>query len=103
MRYVKIFLAINSDSLEHKEEFEVWQKYASQVANIKEAEAQGFFWAVTEAKIIEGSAVVKGSNIATPTLSTETKDFEPSKGTQKNEPPTGTQETKGHEGQALFY
>lgn len=76
MRYVNLFLAINSDSLEHKEQKEVWDKYADMVVNIKDAEAQGFFWAVTEAKVIEGSAVVRGSNIVTPTLSVESKDIE---------------------------
>jgi len=50
-----------------------------------------FFWAVTEAKNIEGSAVVKGSNFVTPTFSVqETKcqpfsdtDEEPSSDTRK--------------------
>lgn len=83
MQYVKMSLAINSE--EHPEEFEVWNKYVDQVANIKDAEAQGFFWAITEAKIIEGSAVPMGSNHVTPTLSTEekNKNIEPSLDTQK--------------------
>ena len=76
MRYVKLFLAINSDSVEHKEEFDVWNKYIDSVANQKTALDKGFFWAVTEAKIIEGSAVLMGSNQVTPTLSVESKDFE---------------------------
>lgn len=76
MRYVKIFLAMNSDSSDHKEQKEVWDKYADLVVNRKEAEANGFFWAVTEAKIIEGSAVVRGSNVVTPTLNIESKDIE---------------------------
>ena len=76
MRYVKLFLAINSDSSEQKEEFDVWNKYIDSVANQKTALDKGFFWAVTEAKIIEGSAVLMGSNQVTPTLSVESKDFE---------------------------
>ena len=60
MRYVKLVLAVNSDSMEFKEEFDAWKKYSGEIANIKDAEADGFFYAVTEAKIIEGSAVVKG-------------------------------------------
>jgi hypothetical protein len=52
----------------YKEEYANWVQYAPMVANIADAEAQGFFWAVLEAKVIEGSAVVKGSNIITPTL-----------------------------------
>jgi len=88
MRYVKLFLAVNSDASEYKEEFEVWNRYASQVANIKDAEADGYFYAVTEAKLIEGSAVVKGSNVITPTQSVEAaKENEPSADTQKTEPP----------------
>lgn len=103
MRYVKLFLAVNSDSIEYKEEKEVWDKYNSEIANIKDAEAQGYFWAVTEAKIIEGSAVVKGSNPATPTQSIEAKDFEPSNDTQNTEPPLGTQKNTSHSGQTIFY
>lgn len=101
MRYVKLFLAVNSDSSEFKEEFEVWNKYSSEVANIKDAEDQGYFWAVTEAKIIEGSAVVKGSNIATPTMSVESKEAEPSADTQ-TEPPLSTRKSS-HQGQTIFY
>jgi hypothetical protein len=103
MRYVKLFLAVNSDSIEYKEENEVWNKYFSEVANTKDAEEQGYFWAVTEAKIIEGSAVVKGSNVATPTQSVESKDFEPPAGTQETEPPLSTQKNTSHLGQSIFY
>lgn len=91
MRYVFLHLAINSDSLDHKEQKEVWDKYADLVVNIKDAEAQGYFWAVTEAKIIEGSAVVRGSNIVTPTLSVESKDIEAANsGTSKTEAAKGS-------------
>lgn len=71
MRYVKMQLALNSENKYDKEEKEVWDKYIDQVANKEEAEAQGYFWAVHEAKIIEGSAVPMGSNTITPTISTE--------------------------------
>lgn len=71
MRYVKIDLAINSDSKYDQEEKEVWDKYINEIANKEVAEQQGYFWAVSEAKIVEGSAVVKGSNYATPTISIE--------------------------------
>ena len=94
MRYIKLELAINSDEKYYKEEKEIWDKYISEVANKEEAEKQGYFWVVLEAKIIEGSAVVKGSNPVTPTLSVEavksttTDNVEPSKDTQplKEEP-----------------
>jgi hypothetical protein len=71
MRYVNLQLAINSDSKWDVDEKEVWDKYIDLVANKEVAEAQGYMWIVIEAKIVEGSAVVKGSNPATPTISIE--------------------------------
>ncbi len=74
MRYVKMELALNSESKWDVEEKENWDKYISEIANKEDAELQGFFWAVTEAKIIEGSAVPIGSNKFTPTLTIESKE-----------------------------
>ena len=74
MRYVKIDLAINSDAEWDKTEKELFDKYYPVVANKEVADERGYFWVVSEAKIIEGSAVVMGSNSATPTLSVENKD-----------------------------
>lgn len=71
LRYVQVELAINSEAEWDKEEKAVWDKYFPLIANKEEAEEKGYFWAVTEQKIIEGSAVVKGSNFATPTISVE--------------------------------
>lgn len=89
MRYVKIDLAVNSEDKWYIEEKEIWDKYIEDIANKEDAIEQGYFWAVTEAKIVEGSAVVKGSNYATPTLNIEavkdTSKQEPSNDTQKNE------------------
>jgi len=73
MRYVKIDLAMNSDSKYDVEEKEIWDKYIGEVANRQQAEDNGYFWAVSEAKIIEGSAVLIGSNTITPTLNVESK------------------------------
>lgn len=67
MRYVDMFLCVNSEDKWWKEEKENYDKYIQQVAN-KEAD-NGWFWAVTTAKVIEGSAVLIGSNQATPTIS----------------------------------
>ena len=64
MKYVKIDLAVNDDSWD--QEFAVWNKYIDNVANKEEAEKAGWFWAVHEAKVIEGSAVLLGSNQFTP-------------------------------------
>jgi len=80
MRYVKIAMAINSTDDEYMKEKAVWDKYYPEIANNKEADNTGYFWAVTEAKVIEGSAVPMGSNPITPTLSTKN---EPSNDTQK--------------------
>lgn len=74
MRYVKMELALNSESKYDIDEKENWDKYIDEIANKEEAEDQGYFWAVTEAKIIEGSAVPVGSNKFTPTLNIESKE-----------------------------
>jgi hypothetical protein len=90
MRYVSLKMAINDDRYESEKA--TWDKYIDIVANKEDAEAQGYFWAVTEAKIIEGSPVVKGSNYATPTQRVEEtkgavidtpENIEPAAATQK--------------------
>lgn len=68
MRYVTLYLCINSNDKVYKEEKQNWDKYYPMIVNSEDADAQGYFWAVTEAKIVEGSAVVVGSNGVTPTL-----------------------------------
>lgn len=88
MQYVKIFMAINDQ--DYKEEFDIWNKYIDKVANRDVAEQKGYFWAVTEAKLIEGSAVPVGSNYATPTLEVNPKQSQSTagqsqeNGTEKN-------------------
>jgi hypothetical protein len=89
MQYVTLYLCMNSDNKYDAEEKANWDKYIKQVVNAEDAIQQGYFWAVTEAKIVEGSAVLFGSNPITPTLSVG----EPLKSTAKsedNEPPKGT-------------
>jgi hypothetical protein len=85
MRYVQLFLCINSEEENHKGEKANWNKYIGEVANREEVEDVGYFWAVTEAKLIEGSAVPMGSNWVTPTQSIK---IEPSADTQEQEPDT---------------
>jgi hypothetical protein len=78
MIYQKLFLCIpNAD---YKEEFANWNTYKSYVINLADAEQNGYFWAVTEAKLVEISCVLKGSNELTPTINVK-----------ENEPPVGTQ------------
>lgn len=69
MQYVKIEMAVNSTEKYYADEKAVWDKYIGQVVNSDLATSKGYFFAVTEAKAIEGSAVLRGSNIATPTIS----------------------------------
>lgn len=81
MMYVNLFLCINSNERYYQEEKDNWDKYYPQVVNQDVAKELGYFWAVTEAKMIEGSAVPIGSNYATPTISVKS---EPSTDTQKD-------------------
>ena len=84
MQYVKLVLCINDE--DSGAEYEAWEKYYPMIANKSTADGYGYFWAVKEAKVIEGSAVPIGSNFATPTLDIK----EPLEGTQK-EPSKDTQ------------
>jgi len=93
MRYVQMELAINTEAEYDKEYKALWDEYYPLIANKEVADERGYFWVVKEAKIIEGSAVVMGSNSATPTL--ENKDFEAVlDDTSKNEPSNDTQRTE---------
>jgi len=69
MRYIQLEMCINNP--DYKEEYAAWQKYYDVIANKAEVDAIGMFFAITEAKVIEGSSVVKGSNIMTPTMPKE--------------------------------
>lgn len=90
MRYVQLELAINTEAEYDKEYKALWDEYYPIIANKEVADERGYFWVVKEAKIIEGSAVVMGSNSATPTL--ENKDFEADlTDTSKDEPSLDTQ------------
>jgi len=85
MRYIDVELAVNDD--EYKEEYSVWKAHIDEVVNRELAEEKGYFYYVREAAIAsEGSAVLSGSNSATPTLSVgeEKANIEPPLGTQHN-------------------
>lgn len=64
MRYFDLSLAINDGDF--KEEYAEWNRHINKIANKEAAESSGYFFAVKQAGIIEGSAVVKGSNPITP-------------------------------------
>lgn len=70
MRYVNAFLCLATKQY-GDEYFLNWEKYFPEVANYQDAEEKGYFYAVTQAKVVEGSAVMKGSNFVTPTTSVE--------------------------------
>ncbi len=72
MQYVKLNLAINDE--DYQTEKSMWDQHIDKVVNRDVAEEKGYFWAVTEAKAIEGSAVPNGSNPVTPTISVESKE-----------------------------
>ena len=82
MQYVKLDLALNSEEKEDKAYKKVFDKHIDQIANKQLAIENGYFWAVTEAKIVqEGSMVLFGSNSITPMLEGSNSD-ESSKFTQ---------------------
>lgn len=104
MYYVKIDLALNDTDPDSKEEFNTWNKYISQIGNRSVVEDRGFFFAVKEAKLIEISAVLQGSNELTPMIEAK-EEIEPVQTTQTTEPVQTTQTKKDAEGGAnsLFY
>jgi hypothetical protein len=85
LQYVKIYLCMNSEEAEDSQYKDNWDKYYSQVINKDKVDSKGYFWAVTESKILEVSAVLFGSNELTPTLNVSGKDTftQPSRGTEE--------------------
>mgnify|MGYP006921369296 CR=1 FL=1 len=82
MGYVAMTLCVDSKSPDFINEKENYDYYLPMIANKEVAEEQGYFWAITEAKIVkEGSAVLFGSNDVTPVLYS-LKNIEPLKSTQ---------------------
>ena len=102
MRYINLFLCINTTDKFYTQEKANWDKYFPFVANKDDIEEEGYFWAVTEAKIIEGSAVLKGSNYATPTISVNIpKSIEPDLSTQITAAEKSLQEARAKTKQLL--
>jgi hypothetical protein len=66
LQYVTLDLAINDE--EHEKEIDFWNKYIDKVINKEEAEELGYFWVVSEYKLLEVSGVLFGANELTPTL-----------------------------------
>ena len=69
MQYIAMALCIDDSSEDFAQEKANFDKYIGRIANKEDAQEAGYFWAITEAKIYkEGSAVLFGSNDATPVL-----------------------------------
>lgn len=79
LQYVKISLAYADPDDEKENNFFIENK--AKAANPELADEMGYLWVVNEAKDLEGSAVLMGSNHITPTL--EVIDFQPSFDTDK--------------------
>lgn len=95
MYYVNLNLAIYDE--EDDKERNYFEEMKDFAVNPEVADLYGYFWVVAEAKKMEGSAVLFGSNSVTPTLSVE--DYEPSNDTQEEEidtiePSNDTQDKK---------
>lgn len=86
MRYVRMVTCIND--ADYPVQKENWDKYIEMVANKQDAIDEGYFWAILEAKVIEGSAVLFASNTMTPTQ--QVSDIEDD--STDNEPPKSTHE-----------
>ena len=91
LRYVNIEMAVNNDADWAKEEKANWDKYYPLIANKEDVDEAGYFFPITEQKIIENSAVLKGSNPATPTISVESADGTSNKTDSSNDTPTSEQ------------
>lgn len=86
LQYVKISLCINDEDSE--KEYDFWNKYYPQVINKEVVDLRGYFWVVTEIKLLENSCVLFGSNELTPTLDVKVSTgTQPLQSTDKNQPP----------------
>lgn len=86
MMYHKITLAINSDEKDYVKNKSYWDSHIDMIANKEQAEEQGYFFGVEEARIYkEGSLVLFGSNDATEIIYPE-----PEKSTPKDTEPHST-------------
>lgn len=66
LQYVNISLCINDEDSE--KEFDFWNKYYPLVINKDAVDERGYFWVVSEIRLLENSCVLFGANELTPTL-----------------------------------
>jgi len=69
MQYVELFFCVDSEEKWWREEKDNFDQYIEMAVNPDVAKENGYFWAVKEAKEVEGSAVVRGACPTTPTIS----------------------------------
>ena len=82
MQYVKMDMAINSEEQGYEKEYATYKATIDKIVNKERAEEQGYYFVVSEAKIMkEGSMVPFGSNSVTPVLHAS----EPEKSTRETE------------------
>lgn len=83
LQYVKLELAVNDK--DYEKEYDFFKKYYDLAINQEIADQYGYFWVVSEYKLIENSVVLFGSNELTGTLEVEgyEKTLEPSSGHSK--------------------
>jgi hypothetical protein len=88
LQYVKLELAIND--VNYPKEFDVWNKYFMHVINKYIATKAGYFWVVSEIKLMEISAVLWGSNELTPTVTASADEDDDEEYGKSVKPPKGT-------------
>lgn len=86
LQYVQLLLCMNSKNEEDADQKKNWDKYYPQVINKDFVDETNYFWAVTECKIFEVSAVLFGANILTPVLNIS----QPSEDTEESQPQKST-------------
>lgn len=106
MRYIgEIIFCANTEVEYMKEYKDNWDKYYSIIANKEDVDEVGYFWAIPQARLMEFSAVPKGSNPVTPTLEItqaeksleDNEDPEADKSLETPEPLESTQTEKKEE------
>lgn len=101
MQYIDIILCIDDSSDDFRQEYANFYKYLAVIANKQDAMDAGYFWAVAQAKIVkEGSAVLFGSNEATPILYTDPGST--SQDNNKSDPPPSSQQVVNRKIHTLF-
>jgi len=68
MYYVNVKFALNDSGDEYAALKAEYDKHINNIVNKEEVAKLGYFWAIYEAKLKEGSAVTDGSNPITPVL-----------------------------------